>query len=177
MTKSMALHAAHAPVTPERLRQACGAFATGVAIVTARNADGGPVGMTANSFTTVSLTPPLVLWCAQRGIEPFDAFAAATHYAVHVLGANQRGLSDRFADPAQLSQRFEGLDLLEGIAGLPVLQACPTVLQCQVVQRHTAGDHLILVGQVLAIAHQASAPLLYHAGRYLENAGGTLGWM
>lgn len=152
-----------------RLREAFGAFATGVTIVTARDADGRPVGMTVNSFTAVSLDPPLVLWCVQRGVPPADAFAGARHYAVHVLEAGQRTLSDRFADPATLARRFDGLAVDDGIAGLPLISGCPTRLPCEVVQRVEAGDHLILVGRVLAIEHRPAPPLLFHGGQYLRH--------
>jgi flavin reductase (DIM6/NTAB) family NADH-FMN oxidoreductase RutF len=149
------------------LRQAFGAFATGVTIVTARDAAGTPAGMTVNSFTSVSLDPPLVLWCVQRGVPPAEVFVRAGHYAVHVLAADQRALSDRFADPATLGARFDGLPLDEGVAGLPLITGCPTRMGCAVVQRHDAGDHVILVGRVLTLEHRAAAPLMFHAGRYL----------
>jgi flavin reductase (DIM6/NTAB) family NADH-FMN oxidoreductase RutF len=150
-----------------QLREAFGAFATGVTIVTARDAEGRPVGMTVNSFTAVSLDPPLVLWCVQRGVPPADAFIRASHYAVHVLDAGQRALSDRFADPATLALRFQGVAVENGVAGLPLIAGCPTRLPCEVVQRHAAGDHLILVGRVLAMEHRPASPLLFHGGRYL----------
>jgi 3-hydroxy-9,10-secoandrosta-1,3,5(10)-triene-9,17-dione monooxygenase reductase component len=151
---------------PSRLREAFGAFATGVTIVTARDGDGTPVGMTVNSFTAVSLAPPLVLWCLQRGVPPGDAFVRASHFAVHVLDASQRALSDRFADPSTLGRRFDGVAVEDGMAGLPLLAGCPTRLPCETVQRHDAGDHLILVGRVLAIEHRAAPPLLFHGGQY-----------
>jgi flavin reductase (DIM6/NTAB) family NADH-FMN oxidoreductase RutF len=150
-----------------RLRDAFSAFATGVTIVTTLDAAGRPVGMTVNSFTAVSLDPPLVLWCVQRGVPPADAFARASHYAVHVLDAGQRALSDRFADPATLGVRFDGLAVENGVAGLPLISGCPTRLPCEVVQRHAAGDHLILVGRVLNLEHRPAPPLLFHGGRYL----------
>jgi 3-hydroxy-9,10-secoandrosta-1,3,5(10)-triene-9,17-dione monooxygenase reductase component len=157
-----------AALSPERLREALGAFATGVTIVTARGADGQPVGMTVNSFTSVSLDPPLVLWCVQRGVPPAEAFTEASHYAVHVLSADQRALSDRFADPSTLAMRFEGLALEEGPGGLPLIPGCPTRLSCALVQRHAAGDHDILVGRVLRVEHAAAQPLAFHAGRYVR---------
>jgi flavin reductase (DIM6/NTAB) family NADH-FMN oxidoreductase RutF len=154
-------------LAPEQLRAAFGGFATGVTVVTTADAAGQPAGMTVNSFSAVSLQPPLVLWCAQRGVPPFDAFATATHYAVHVLAVEQRALSDLFADPATLRERFAGLPLERGVAGLPLIPGCPTRLQCVVAQRHEAGDHLILVGRVLAVEHRQAPPLLFHGGQYL----------
>lgn len=150
-----------------QLREAFGAFATGVTIVTARDAESRPVGMTVNSFSAVSLDPPLVLWCVQRGVPPAETFARASHFAVHVLEAGQRTLSERFADPATLALRFDGLEVEDGLAGLPLIAGCPTRLPCEVVQRHAAGDHLILVGRVLAVEHRPAPPLLFHGGQYL----------
>lgn len=158
---------APSPWTAAQLREAFGGFATGVTVVTARDARGVPVGMTVNSFTAVSLQPPLVLWCVQRGVPPAEDFARARHYAVHVLAADQRALSDLFADPGTLPSRFDGLALEQGVNDLPLIPECPTRLCCEVVQRHDAGDHLMLVGRVLTIEHRAAAPLLFHAGRYL----------
>jgi len=155
------------PLAATRLRTAFGAFATGVTVVTTRDGAGRPVGMTVNSFSAVSLSPPLVLWCVQRDVPPGEVFATAEHYAVHVLEAGQRALSDRFADPAKMAVRFEGIAVEAGLAGLPLIAGCPTRLQCAVVQRLDAGDHLVLIGQVLAIEHRAAAPLIFHGGRYL----------
>lgn len=152
--------------TEAALRQAYGAFATGVALVTTRSAQGQPAGLTVSSFSAVSLQPPLVLWCLQRQVPPADVFEQATHYAVHILHAGQQALSDRFANPATLGHRFEGLAWRSGTAGLPLLHDCPTRLCCEVVQRIEAGDHLVLLGRVLALEHQQAEPLIYHAGRY-----------
>lgn len=156
-----------AALGPTRLREAFGAFATGVTIVTARDGAGRPVGMTVNSFTSVSLTPPLVLWCVQRDLPPGAVFAAASHYAVHVLDVGQQALSDRFADPATLGRRFDGIAIEDGVAGLPLIVGCPTRLSCEVAERHEAGDHLILIGRVLRVDHTPAPPLLFHAGRYI----------
>jgi flavin reductase (DIM6/NTAB) family NADH-FMN oxidoreductase RutF len=156
------------PRSARQLREAFGAFATGVAVVTTRSPDGQPVGMTVNSFTSVSLDPPLVLWCVQQRLPPGEAFARATHYAVNVLARSQRALSDRFADPATLPFRFEGVDTEEGMARLPLIAGAPTRLCCEVVQRHEAGDHLILIGRVLGLEHRPCTPLLFHAGAYLD---------
>lgn len=153
-------------VLPSRqLRDVLGSFATGVAVVTTRAADGQPVGITVNSFASVSLDPPLVLWSAQRGVWPFDVFATASHYAVHVLAADQRDLSDRFAgiDP----DRFDGIAHQWGVGDLPLLEGCAARLQCRVQARHAGGDHLVLVGRVLVAEHRAGcAPLVFHGGRY-----------
>lgn len=149
-----------------RLRDALGRYATGVAIVTARAGDGCPVGMTVNSFAAVSLAPPLVLWSAQRGVPPYDAFAVAGHYAVHVLHAGQQVLSDRFATLG--IDRFAGLESIDGLAGLPLLADYAARFQCAVEHRYDGGDHLILVGRVLSVDERPGEPLVYLAGRYRQ---------
>jgi flavin reductase (DIM6/NTAB) family NADH-FMN oxidoreductase RutF len=147
-----------------RLRDALGAFATGVTVVTARACDGSPVAMTVNSFTTVSLDPPLVLWCAHRGVGPFDAFHEASHYAVHVLHAGQEALSNHFAQ--DIADKFSGLPYLNGIADLPLLEDFTARFQCRVEQRLNGGDHVMLVGRVLELDHRPNEPLIFHAGQY-----------
>lgn len=151
---------------PAALRRAFGSFGTGVTIVTTRDADGRPVGMTVNSFTAVSLDPPLLLWCIQRQVWPFAAFHGSDRFAVHVLHAGQRALSDRFAGTD--TNRFEGVALAEGIDGLPLLAEHAACFQCRVEHRYDGGDHLILVGRVLEASCRDLAPLLFHGGRYLD---------
>ncbi len=148
-----------------RLRDVLGTFATGVTVVTARNDAGVPVGITVNSFTSVSLEPPLVLWCLGRGSSVQDAFTTGSHFAVNVLNGSQEALAKRFANK-QLDQFADLEDIEQGIGGVPLLPDCIGQLQC--VQRHAldGGDHLILVGEVLAIAEHPGAPLLFHRGRF-----------
>src|SRR6185369_10777126 len=105
--------------TPEDFRAALGMFATGVTIVTARTADGGTVGLTANSFNAVSLQPPLVLWSLSRSAGSMPAFARGSHYAIHILAANQRALAERFASKG--IDRFQGVPWHEGVSGAPLL--------------------------------------------------------
>lgn len=151
---------------PASLRRAFGSFGTGVTIVTTRDAQGRPVGMTVNSFTAVSLDPPLLLWCIQRQVWPFHAFAGSDRFAVHVLHAGQRALSDRFAGTEP--NRFDGIALAEGIDGLPLLADHAACFQCRVEHRYDGGDHLILVGRVLEASSRDLPPLLFHGGRYLD---------
>lgn len=150
----------------QALRRAFGHFATGVTIVTTRDREGAPVGVTASSFNTVSLSPPLVLWSIARNAFSFDTFATASHFAIHVLEADQRALSDRFARAS--SDKFAGIRVAEGAGGVPLIEGIQTVFECETAQRHEGGDHLILVGQVLRfqmLQHPAD-PLLFHCGRY-----------
>jgi flavin reductase (DIM6/NTAB) family NADH-FMN oxidoreductase RutF len=151
------------------LRRALGSFATGITVVTARDpgAEGvgaSDVGLTVNSFSSVSLEPPLVLWCLARRAASFAAFERADHYAVHVLGAHQQALSQRFATHG--IDRFAGLDLLRGPGDLPLLADCVTRFVCRIVERYAGGDHLILLGQVEYFETGEQPPLLYLRGRY-----------
>lgn len=151
------------------LRDALGAWATGVAVATTLDRDGHPVGMTINSFAAVSLQPPLVLWSARHGVPPFDAFEASAHFAVHVLAADQQALSDRFA--RDTGDRFAGLAWRPGVEGVPLLEGGLARLECRVAHRHPGGDHLILVGEVLHFERRDGAPLLFHGGAYRGLAG------
>jgi len=150
------------------LRDALGAWATGVAVATTLDGTGAPVGMTINSFAAVSLQPPLVLWSARHGVPPFDAFELADHFAVHVLADHQQPLSDRFAQVG--GDKFADLPWQPGRAGLPLLEGALARFQCRVAHRYPGGDHLILVGEVLEVERSGGAPLLFHGGAY-----GTLG--
>lgn len=155
---------------PQFLRRVLGSFATGVTIVTTRDANGRPVGLTANSFNSVSLTPPLVLWSLGSGSGSIDAFRHAEHWAVHILAADQQPLSERFARRGE--DRFAGLDVGQGVGGVPLLGGCAAVLQCRAVAQHVGGDHLIFIGDVQCCDHHAdAAPLLFHAGRYAQLTG------
>lgn len=149
--------------TAAAFREALGRFPTGVAIVTAAGRD-GPVGMTANSFASVSLDPPLVLWSVAKATPSFAAFFAADAYTVHFLAADQRELALRFAGSRD---RFAGLAHRPGVTGAPLLDGVEPLLECRVWARHDAGDHVILVGEVVAIRSREHAPLLFHAGLLL----------
>ena len=151
--------------TPADFRQALGMFATGVTIVTARSADGAPVGLTANSFNSVSLQPPLVAWSLSRHAGSLAAFSAGSHYAIHILGAGQRALAERFAGPA--ADRFDGVALRTGSAGAPIIEGAAAVFECFNRSRYEEGDHFIFVGEVERCEWRAGAsPLIFHGGRY-----------
>ena len=156
---------AAAPAVDQRaLRDALGRFATGITVVTARAADGSPVGMTANSFAAVSLEPPLVLWSVGRRAPSFVAFEAAEHFAVSVLRARGRELSNHFATPAE--DKFAGIEWRSGAGGAPVLADSLAVFECRTWQRYDGGDHLIIVGLVEHFESTDDAPLLFYRGRY-----------
>lgn len=149
-------------------RNALGQFATGVTVITTLTPDGRRVGMTANSFTSVSMDPPLVLWCPAKRIPSLVDFEAASHFAINVLATEQHMLSRQFATPAV--DKFEGVAVTEGVAGLPVLEGTVASFQCRTVARHDAGDHVIYVGEVEEYRHAAGAPLVFHAGAYHDTA-------
>ncbi|WP_221801621.1 flavin reductase family protein [Oceanobacter mangrovi] len=154
----------------QQLRQALGQFATGVTIVTTNTPQGEPVGVTVSSFNSVSLEPPLVLWSIAKSAYSCEAFEAASHFAVHVLGAEQQPLSDRFARSS--SDKFAGIELQQGINRLPLLTDCAARFQCAVEYCYEGGDHLIFVGRVmkLDLAEQPADPLLFYRSRYARLA-------
>jgi flavin reductase (DIM6/NTAB) family NADH-FMN oxidoreductase RutF len=152
------------PLDPRALRCALGGFATGVTVVTCRDAGGEPVGLTVNSFNALSLDPPLVLWSLRLASPSLAAFDAATHFAINVLAEAQVDLSRRFAS-LQPAKFDEGL-WLDGAGGVPLLVGSAASFECAVASSQTAGDHRLYIGRVLAAAAQPVPPLLFHGGRY-----------
>ena len=151
--------------TAQDFRAALGMFATGVTIVTARGVDGLPVGLTANSFNSVSLTPPLVLWSLARSAGSMPAFERGSHYAVNILAADQHALAERFASKSV--DRFADLAFREGAGGAPVIDGAVAVFECFNRSRYEEGDHVIFVGEVERCTWRAGAqPLIFHGGRY-----------
>ena len=149
-------------------------FPTGVTIVTARSAGGELVGMTANSFNSVSLDPPLVLWSLAHKASSLQTFAAATHYAINVLAVEQRPLAERFATRG--IDRWAGVVHQPGLHGAPVLEGAAAVFECANRSQYVEGDHTIFVGQVQrCTCRQGASPLLYHGGVfYTEHTLGRL---
>ncbi|MFY8105583.1 MAG: flavin reductase family protein [Elstera sp.] len=148
-------------------RNALGNFATGIAIVTTRDADGRPVGCTINSFASVSLEPPLVSFCLDRKAGVLAAFQTHSHFALHFLAANQEDLSRRFAKAGE--DRFGDLQPIVGLGDVPVLPGCLAHFECSVFNRIDAGDHVLILGQVQKLSSGADLPpLLYFRGRYAQ---------
>ena len=145
-------------------RNALGRFATGVTIVTCLDASGQPVGLTANSFTALSLEPPLVLWSLRSASPNMAAFEAAPRFAVNVLTESQVELSRRFA--ARSEDRFADVAWAQGEQGAPVLAGCAAVFECETLSHQIAGDHRLFIGRVLACTESALPPLLFQAGHY-----------
>ena len=155
-------------IDPREFRDALGQFPTGVTIVTTRNADGLKVGMTASSFNTVSLNPPLVLWSIDKDAASYDDFMATEHFAIHVLAAGQDELSNLFAQKGM--DKFDNVECRDGLNQLPILPEFAACFQCRVEHRYPGGDHTILVGRVLDFESHDREPLLFHGGRYKEIA-------
>ena len=151
-------------VDPRQLRNALGRFTTGVTIVTCCDAAGGFVGLTANSFNSLSLDPPLVLWSLRTASPSLAAFRAAPRFAVNVLAESQLELSRRFASRSE--DRFAEGSWALGVHGAPVLAGCAAVFECKSVSHQLAGDHHLFIGQVLACADAPVPPLLFQAGHY-----------
>jgi flavin reductase (DIM6/NTAB) family NADH-FMN oxidoreductase RutF len=150
---------------PERsrdFRDALGRFATGITVVTTMTPQ-GPQAITANSFASVSLDPPIVLWSIGRKSKRFAAFAECSHFAIHVLGAGQRELSQRFA---RSGHGFDGLACERGEAGVPLLDGCLSRFECRRLSGHEGGDHLIVLGAVTAASIGEGEPLLFFGGDY-----------
>lgn len=143
-------------------RDALGHFATGVTVVTIAGPS-GPMGFTANSFTSLSLDPPLVLWSLARSSQRFAAFAAARHYAIHVLAEDQTDFAARFSRGGAAGPACDWQWTGEGV---PVLPGVLARFDCAQHATHNGGDHLIIVGQVLRLALEEGAPLVFAKGRY-----------
>jgi flavin reductase (DIM6/NTAB) family NADH-FMN oxidoreductase RutF len=153
-----------AELDTRRFRDAMRRFATGVTIIATRDGEAAPVGLTANSFNSVSLSPPLVLWSLNRHARSLPAFMAARHYSVSVLCADQIALATRFAAP--IDDRFAGTGWRAGATGVPLFDGCVAWFECASVHRYEGGDHVIFVGEVLDFGHSDRVPLLYAGGAY-----------
>jgi flavin reductase (DIM6/NTAB) family NADH-FMN oxidoreductase RutF len=149
----------------QEFRSALGMFATGVTIVTARTPSGELVGLTANSFNSVSLNPPLVLWSLARVAGSMPALSTGSHYAINILAADQKALAERFATKG--AERWSGVAFTDGVAGAPLLAGAAATFECFNRSRYEEGDHVIFVGEVERCHHAAGAsPLLFHGGRF-----------
>jgi flavin reductase (DIM6/NTAB) family NADH-FMN oxidoreductase RutF len=156
-------------IDPRDFRNALGTYATGVTIITAAGADGKPYGLTCNSFASVSLNPPLVLWSLGMFSQGLSIFQNASHFAVNVLGASQQPLSKRFATSSE--DKFAGVKWTPGLGNAPVLADSVANFQCRAADRYYGGDHVIFLGAVEAYAYTRQEPLLFARGGYGQFIG------
>ncbi|WP_027551025.1 flavin reductase family protein [Bradyrhizobium sp. Cp5.3] len=152
------------PIDPRDFRNALGTYATGVTIITAAAPDGRPYGLTCNSFASVSLNPPLVLWSLVVYSSSLTVFQNASHFTVNVLGASQQALANKFAKSAD--DKFAGVDWTPGLGNAPVLAESIANFQCRSVNRYYGGDHVIFLGAVEAYAYNSKEQLLFARGTY-----------
>ena len=165
------LQASPSPVDARRFCQACGRFPTGVAIATVLDAGGEPHGLTVNSFTSVSLRPPMVLICIDHGAAVLPHFRQCKHFGVNVLNEYQREVSEHFARRGR--DRFTGVEWHAGQTGVPLLRRGLAFIECELQHRVPAGDHDVFIGAVLYTKIEEGRPLIYFASEYrrLEQAG------
>lgn len=145
-------------------RTALAQFATGITVITATGPDGRHVGVTANSFNSVSLNPPLVLWSLANKSGSLPAFLACSHFAVNVLSADQMALAQHFATHS--ADKFAGVQTQPGLGGALLLPGCTAQFECRSKSRYPEGDHTILIGEVLRFTHLDLPPLMYHNRQY-----------
>jgi len=153
-------------VDQRSFRRALSQFATGVAVITARGEADEAIGLTMSSFNSVSLEPPLVLWSLSRASSSLAAFEQCERYVINVLSAEQLALARRFAT-GKTAERFNGLPRIEAPGGTPMLDALNAAwFECRNRSRYVEGDHVIMVGEVLACGHSREDPLVFHAGGF-----------
>lgn len=150
---------------PAAFRRALGRFATGVTIVTTVDKAGKRYGVTANSYNSVSLDPPLVLWSLAKSARSLAAYQASKCFAIHVLSAHQQVLAMTFAGSGE-QDKFAGLNVRVGHGGVPLLGECAAHFECETAANFDGGDHIIMLGRVIHFERCDSEPLLFHDGRF-----------
>ncbi len=167
MAKKRPTDKATASIDLTQFRRALGCFATGVAVVTAVDSAGTAVGITVNSFNSVSLDPPLVLWSVAESSHNYDVFSRAEFFAVNILSQDQEELADRFAQRSE--DKFDGLACREGLNGVPLLPKFAALFECRTEHVYAGGDHKIIVGRVLRVEDYETDPLIFYRGDYLRS--------
>jgi flavin reductase (DIM6/NTAB) family NADH-FMN oxidoreductase RutF len=161
----MSHHHVSSPFDARAFRNALGSFATGIAVVTALGREGQPVGLTVNSFNSVSLDPPLIVWSLANHLPVRAEFEACEHYAVNILAEDQQWLSQRFA--GRDVDKFAGVAVEAGLSGVPLLLGTCAHFECRNTVRHPGGDHLVFISEVLRFDRDDDRdPLLFHCGAY-----------
>jgi len=146
-------------------RDALGQYCTGVTAITGLTAEGERIGMTVNSFSSLSLDPPLILWSIANTTPSFECFKKSEPFAVNVLASDQQDLAMQFAKSG--TDKFDGVDVRDGRRGVPLLPGCVAYMECDVDARHSGGDHDIIVGRVHRVYNVGKEPLLFHGGAFL----------
>jgi flavin reductase (DIM6/NTAB) family NADH-FMN oxidoreductase RutF len=150
----------------EHFRRALSQFATGVTVITTRLDNGAFLGLTASSFNSVSLTPPLVLWSLSNNATSMPVFSGNSHYVINVLAAGQEELAQRFA--RRMTDRFEGVDFTLSRSGLPILNGVAAWFECHNRSRYPEGDHVIFVGEVETCEVAPKGAMIFHGGRFIS---------
>ncbi|ANQ86979.1 flavin reductase family protein [Azoarcus olearius] len=145
-------------------RNALGMFATGIAVVTTRSPAGEPLGLTINSFNSVSLEPPLIVWSLANQLPSRAIFENCEYYAINILAEDQEPLSRLFS--RRSDDKFADLELDEGVGGVPLLRGCCARFQCRNTVRHPGGDHVVFISEVVDFDRNELPPLIYHGGAY-----------
>lgn len=155
-------------IDPREFRNAIGCFATGITVITTIDEDGRPIGLTANSFTSLSLDPPMVLFCLDRTVTSFDRFRKDSPFNVNILGADQEDISTRFAKSGE--EKWNGFAFTAGLNSCPLLPGSIASFECRTVDLFVGGDHVIVTGEVtcMATAEGDPEPILYYRGQYVR---------
>ncbi len=153
-------------VDKRALREVLGTFVTGVTIMTTVDSSGQLLGCTANSFSSVSLEPPLILWSQALNARSYSAFSECSRFVVNILSDDQRFLSQRFASDSE--NKFDGVEWEPGIGGLPVLVGVASYLECRKAASYPGGDHTIFLGEIENLQRFDQPPLVFGSGRYLQ---------
>jgi flavin reductase (DIM6/NTAB) family NADH-FMN oxidoreductase RutF len=151
-------------IDPRELRNVMGHFATGVTVITTRDTDGKPFGLTANAFSSLSLDPPLVLICVDKKVDCYACFEQSKVFVVNFLGEEQEDLSRRFATKG--IEKFEGVAVRQGDLGVPLLEGAIGHIECKLISGYDGGDHTIYVGEVQGATASGDRPLLFFKGKY-----------
>jgi flavin reductase (DIM6/NTAB) family NADH-FMN oxidoreductase RutF len=158
------------PIDPAVYRSVLGRYATGVTVITVGGSGMGKAGVTANSFTTVSLNPPLILWSLSLKAPSLPLFRAHQFFGVSILAAHQRTIASHFARPAP--DKFAGIETFTGQNGMPLIEGAVAHVECRVESRYPGGDHEIIMGRVLKMEGSEDHPLVFHGGRFCGVAAG-----
>ena len=152
-------------IDPAELRRCLGTFVTGVTVITALDSSGVPIGMTANSFNSVSLDPPLIVWSLRINASSFPAYSQAKRFVVNILAEDQVDISNRFAKSG--ADRFTGVATTPGLGGVPMIEGCAAYFECSTEATYPGGDHLLFLGRVERLLGSTRKPLAFGAGRYM----------